>query len=91
MFEKDAVLSSTVVASSMAYTDKLIPLLTTYLSVATFDKKGKQYWKGSLVDDLMRIIDVQKLDGRGMSKVIRVLFDHLDVDQFVEMLERFGR
>ena len=69
----------------------LIKLLKTYLSVVTFDRKGNQYWKGSLVDDLARIIDVKKLDGRRMSRIVRVLYDYLDVDQFALVLERFGR
>ena len=66
-------------------------LLKTYLSVATFDKRGVQYWKGSLVDDLARLIDVRKLGGRNMSRIVRLLFDYLDVDQFAEFLERIGR
>lgn len=73
------------------YVILLTALLKTYLSVATFDRRGNQYWKASLVDDLSRLIDVKKLDGRGMSRVIRVLYDYLDVDQFAEILERFGR
>ena len=77
--------------STEKYVILLIKLLKTYLSVATFDRKGKQYWKGSLVDDLTRLIDVAKLNGRGMSRVVRVLYDHLDVDQFADLLERFGR
>lgn len=77
--------------SNEKYVVLLIKLLRTYLDVATFDKKGNQYWKGSLVDDLARIIDVKKLDGRGMCKVVRVLYDYLDVDQFALVLERFGR
>ena len=44
-----------------------------------------------MVDDVSRLIDVKKLDGRRMSRIIRVLYDYLDVDQFVLILERFGR
>jgi hypothetical protein len=50
----------------------------------------QQYWKGSLVDDLRRLIDVGKLDGREMCRVVRVLYDYLDVEQFGELLERMG-
>ena len=71
--------------------ESLTTLLKTYLSVATFDRKGQQYWKGSLVDDLRRLIDVGKLDGREMCRVIRVLYDYVDVEQFGELLERMGR
>lgn len=75
-------------------TEKYIALLTrllrTYLDVATFDKRGNQYWKGSLVDDLIRIVEVGRLDGRNMSRVVRVLFDYLDTEQFEIILERFG-
>ena len=73
------------------YVVLLFRLLKTYLSVATFDKRGVQYWKGSLVDDLARLIDVRKLDGRNMSRIVRLLFDYLDVDQFAEFLERMER
>ena len=73
------------------YVVLLTRLLRTYLDVATFDKRGAQYWKGSLVDDLARIIDLKKLDGRNMSRIVRVLYDYLDVDQFALILERFGR
>mgnify|MGYP003413659410 FL=1 len=73
------------------YVVLLFRLLKTYLSVVTFDKRGVQYWKGSLVDDLARLIDVRKLDGRNMSRIVRLLFDYLDVDQFAEFLERMGR
>ena len=72
------------------YCDGLVSLLKKYLSVATFDRKGQQYWKGSLVDDLRRLIDVGKLDGREMCRVVRVLYDYLDVEQFGELLERMG-
>ena len=77
--------------STEKYVVLLTRLLKTYLDVATFDRKGNQYWEGSLVDDLARIIDVKKLDGRGMSRIVRVLYDYLDVDQFALVLERFGR
>ena len=73
------------------YCSALTTLLKKYLSVATFNRKGQQYWKGSLVDDLRRLIDVGKLDGREMCRVVRVLYDYLDVEQFEEMLERMGR
>ena len=73
------------------YCDGLVTLLKKYLAVATFDRKGKQYWKGSLVDDLERLIDVGKLNGREMCRVIRVLYDYLDVEQFEVMLKRMGR
>ena len=73
------------------YCDGLVSLLKKYLAVATFDRKGKQYWKGSLVDDLERLIDVGKLNGREMCRVIRVLYDYLDVEQFEVMLKRMGR
>jgi hypothetical protein len=72
------------------YCSALTTLLKKYLSVATFDRKGQQYWKGSLVDDLRRLIDVGKLDGREMCRVVRVLYDYLDVEQFGELLERMG-
>ena len=85
MFEKDKT------DSTEKYVILLIRLLKTYLSVATFDRKGIQYWKGSLVDDLCRLLDVGRLDGRCMSRVVRVLYDYLDVDQFCEVLERMGR
>ena len=73
------------------YCDGLVSLLKTYLSVATFDGKGQQYWKGSLVDDLERLIDVGKLNGREMCRVVRTLYDYLDVEQFGELLKRMGR
>jgi len=73
------------------YCDGLVTLLKKYLAVATFDRKGKQYWKGSLVDDLERLIDVGKLNGREMCRVVRTLYDYLDVEQFAELLERMGR
>jgi len=73
------------------YCDGLVTLLKKYLAVATFDRKGQQYWKGSLVDDLERLIDVGKLNGREMCRVIRVLYDYVDVEQFAELLERMGK
>ena len=73
------------------YCSVLTTLLKTYLSVATFDGKGQQYWKGCLVDDLRRLIDVGKLDGREMCRVVRTLYDYLDVEQFGELLERMGQ
>ena len=73
------------------YCDGLVSLLKKYLSVATFDRKGQQYWKGCLVDDLRRLIDVWKLNGREMCRVVRTLYDFLDVEQFGELLERMGR
>ena len=73
------------------YCDGLVSLLKKYLSVATFDHKGQQYWKGSLVDDLERLIDVRKLNGREMCRVVRMLYDYLDVGQFAELLERMGK
>ena len=59
--------------------------------MATFDRKGRQYWKGSLVDDLGRLINAAKLNGAEMCRVVRVLYDFLDVEQFEVMLERMGR
>lgn len=85
MFEKDDT------DNPDKYTILLMRLLKAYLSVATFNKRGIQYWKGSLVDDLARLIDIRKLDGRNMSRIVRLLFDYLDVDQFAEFLERMGR
>ena len=73
------------------YCSALSRLLKTYLSVATFDRQGRQYWKGSLVDDLGRLIDVGKLNGQEMCRVVRKLYDYLDVEQFEVMLERMGR
>ena len=73
------------------YCDGLVSLLKTYLSVATFDRKGQQYWKGSLVDDLGRLIDLKRLNGSEMCRVVRVLYDYLDVEQFESLLERMGR
>lgn len=69
----------------------LIRLLRKYLSVATFDRKGNQYWKKTLVDDLSRLIDIRKLSSREMCQVIRLVYDHLDVEQFTELLEGMGR
>ena len=59
-------------------------------SVATFDRKGDQYWKRSLVDDLGRLIDAVRLDGRGLNRVIKVLYDYLDAEQFEDLLDLFG-
>ena len=73
------------------YCDGLVSLLKKYLAVATFDRKGQQYWKGALVDDLGRLIDVGKLNGREMCRVVRTLYDYLNVEQFAEVLERMGR
>lgn len=73
------------------YCDGLVTLLKKYLAVATFDRKGQQYWKGALVDDLERLIDVGKLNGREMCRVVRTLYDYLDVEQFGELLERMGK
>lgn len=73
------------------YCTSLVRLLKAYLSVATFDRKGKQYWKGSLVDDLGRLINTSKLDAPGMCRVVRVLYDYVDVEQFEALLERMGR
>lgn len=74
-----------------SYCNGLVSLLKKYLAVATFDGKGQQYWKGSLVDDLRRLIDVGKLSASEMCKVVRILYDFLDVEQFRELLERMGR
>lgn len=76
---------------SRDYARELVLLLKQYLKVATFDRKGNQYWKGSLVTDLMRLIDVQRLTGSEAARVIRVMYDFLDADQFEELLERMGR
>jgi len=73
------------------YCTGLVKLLRKYLSVASFDRKGRQYWKGSLVDDLGRLINATKLNGAEMCRVVRVLNDFLDVEQFEVMLERMGR
>jgi len=73
------------------YCSVLTTLLKTYLAVATFNHKGQQYWKRSLVDDLGRLIDVGKLDGREMCRVVRMLYDYLDAEQFGELLERMGQ
>ena len=73
------------------YCDGLVTLLKKYLAVAIFDRKGQQYWKGALVDDLERLIDVGKLNGREMCRVVRVLYDYVDVEQFAELLKRMGR
>ena len=76
---------------SSDYCTGVVRLLKKYLSVATFDRKGRQYWKGSLVDDLGRLINVAKLNGREMCRVVRTLYDFLDVEQFGELLERMGQ
>ena len=73
------------------YCDGLVSLLKKYLAVATFNHKGQQYWKRSLVDDLGRLIDVRRLTTSEMCRVIRVLYDYIDVEQFTELLERMGR
>ena len=73
------------------YCDGLVSLLKKYLAVATFDRKGQQYWKAALVDDLGRLIDVRKLNGREMCRVVRVLYDFMDVKQFESLLEWMGR
>ena len=73
------------------YCDGLVSLLKKYLAVATFDGKGQQYWKAALVDDLGRLIDVRKLNGREMCRVVRVLYDFMDVEQFESLLEWMGR
>jgi len=73
------------------YCTGVVRLLRKYLSVATFDRKGRQYWKGSIVDDLGRLINATKLNGAEMCRVVRVLYDFLDVEQFEAMLERMGR
>jgi len=73
------------------YCSALSRLLKTYLAVATFDRQGQQYWKRSLVDDLGRLINATKLNGAEMCRVVRVLYDFLDVEQFEVMLERMGR
>ena len=53
---------------SSDYCSSLVRLLKRYLSVATFDPHGNQYWKGSLVDDLSGLIDVGRLDAPGRSE-----------------------
>ena len=72
------------------YCDGLIRLLEKCLTVVTFDRKGQQYWKGSLVNDLLRLIDVRRLTSVEICRVVRVLYDYLDVEQFCELLERMG-
>ena len=74
-----------------SYCDALVRLLRRYLTVATFDRQGQQFWKGSLVDDLGRIIDTSRLDAPGMARVVRVIYDYLDVDAFEALLDRMGR
>ena len=76
---------------SADYCSALSRLLKTYLAVATFNHKGQQYWKRSLVDDLGRLIDVRRLTASEMCRVVRTLYDYLDVEQFAELLERIGR
>ena len=73
------------------YCSALTTLLKKYLAVATFNHKGQKYWKAALVDDLGRLIDVRKLNGREMCRVVRTLYDYLDVEQFGELLERMGK
>lgn len=73
------------------YARELVTLLKQYLQVATFDRKGNQYWKGSLVNDLMRLIDTGRLTGAEAARIIRVVYDSLDAEQFEELLERMGR
>ena len=73
------------------YCSSLVCLLKRYLKVATFDRNGNQYWKGSLVDDLGRIIDTSRLDAPGMARVDRVIHDYLDVAAFEALLDRMGR
>ena len=72
------------------YCDGLIRLLEKYLAVATFNRQGQQYWKGSLVKDLLQLIDVSRLTGVEMCRVVRVFYDYLDVEQFCVLLERLG-
>ena len=72
------------------YCSSLVCLLKRYLKVATFDRNGNQYWKGSLVDDLGRLINTSRLDAPGMARVVRTLYDYLDVDAFEALLERMG-
>ena len=72
------------------YCDGLIRLLEKYLAVATFNRQGQQYWKGSLVKDLLQLIDVSRLTGAEMCRVVRVFYDYLDVEQFCVLLERLG-
>ena len=76
---------------SRDYCSSLVRLLQRYLAVATFDRNGNQHWKGSLVDDLGRIIDVGRLTGAEMCRVVRVLYDYVDVDAFEALLDRMGR
>ena len=75
---------------SSDYCSSLVRLLKRYLSVATFDPHGNQYWKGSLVDDLSSLIDVGRLSGAEICRVVRVLYDYLDVEEFERVLERMG-
>ena len=76
---------------SRDYCTGLVRLLRRYLEVATMDTGGNQYWKDSLVDDLSGLIDVGRLDAPGMARVVRVLYDYVDVEQFERVLERMGR
>ena len=73
------------------YCDGLVRLLEKCLAVVTFDRKGQQYWKGSLVNDLLQLIAVRRLTSVEMCRVVRVLYDYLDVEQFCELLERMGK
>jgi len=72
------------------YCQGLVTLLRQYLKVATFDRRGNHYWKGSLVNDLMRLIDATRLTGSEAAQVIRVMYDYLDAEQFEDLLERMG-
>ena len=74
-----------------SYCQGLVTLLRQYLSIASFDRKGNQFWKSSLVDDLSRLIDTKRLTGSEAARVIRVMYDYLDADQFEQLLERMGR
>ena len=76
---------------SRDYCTGLVRLLRRYLEVATMDTGGNQYWKDSLVDDLSGLIDVGRLDAPGMARVVRVLYDYVDVEQFEALLDRMGR
>ncbi len=39
----------------------------------------------------MRLIDATRLTGSEAARVIRVMYDYLDAEQFGELLERMGR
>lgn len=73
------------------YCDGLIRLSEKHLAVVTFDGKGQQYWKGSLANDLLQLIDARRLTSVEMCRMVRVLYDYLDVEQFCEQLERTGK